>query len=604
LALAPFEGFHGNDVELGMLRRARAIRGGVDWLLRKEFDVQKIEGQTQPLLERAGIGHHGFRSEHFEIWGTLPEAQLRLVGQFVERALLLCYTLLGTTEGAPFEPMAQRELVFVADDVAYGKVIDLCKDQFDAARLQFLKKDVDLAFLMDGDRMLRFYKTNGGDAEALDQAVRGVVQDAIGVRADGLWEGIGHAACGLLFGRTLTFMIEQQKARTAASWTQRPLLPDMETWREIAQQSAWAKSDTRTSELVLLSAARFTTEQRVKAWAICDYLFHWRPELVRELEQSQTKDIHTPPDVEAEFLRRTGLSLPQIDHEWREFWAKRDALRRAMIADPLGDPKAKEHGQRVDARTIVDAVNDVRAAARRGPTGFYLAEDADVQAALFYADRLDKAEQQRKKKLKEKVELPTAPAALGKTLLWSRQATASAAVAEWVKRPAWRDTLLHPGRGLLGANKNQQALVLDLTEPVLPTRSGLPLCWPRRGQSAVSGSAAVADVGPRAAAALAAAGKKPDDVVGMPLSLHFARVMTAPVLRTVGCRVYDHGVRVEGVLVVYEGEPLDGDTADGCVAFVPFEPLAAGAAVDVEWDLPTGLLGKDQKFPVASFRVE
>lgn len=604
LAKYRFEGFAGSEVELAMLRRARAIRGSCDWLLRKSFVVKKIDGRKQPLLEKAGIGHLGFRSEHFEIWGTLPEAQLLVVAQSAERALLLCHTLFGTSEGAPFVPARLRNFVFVAEDVSYGKVLDQCADQFDPERLAFLKKDVDLAYLDVDGASVRFCKTDGGEPEALDQTVRGVVQDAAGVWSEGLWEGIGHAACGFLFGRTLTFLLEQQSGRTVASGSQTLLVPDMAVWKQIAEQSAWAKSDTRTSELVLISAARFTNEQRVKSWAICDYLMHWRPELLRQLDLSHTKEIHSPPELEQEFQRRTQVVLPEVDHQWREFWGKNAALKKAMAIDPLGDPKGKERALREGSRSIVDAVNEQRAAARRGPVGFHFAEDAPTLQALAYGDDLAKAEAEAAKKPKVPVVMPTAPATIGRTLLWWRGAKPDDAVAKWLCRPSWRDTLLHPGRGLLGAQKGKQALVVDLSDPVQPTTQGWPLCWPRHHQQAVPGSAVAAELGPRALAALAAAGKQPTDVVGMPITLHFARAMAASDLAAVAVKVYQGNRAAHGVLVAYQGEGPDDDSADGCVAFVPLEPFEAGAEIEVLWTLPAKLLAKDQVFPELKFLVQ
>lgn len=603
LANARFLGFAGSAMELGMLRRAHAIRGACDWLLRTPFPVRKIEGGTHPLLQRAGLEHRGVRTQHYEVWGTLPEAQLDLVGQHVERALLLCHTLLGTAEGAPFAPRRFRQFVFVADEASYHKVLDQCADQFDGPRLQFLKQEVDLAFVKAGEQDVRFCKTNGGDEEALDQAVRGAVQDAIGIYTEGLWEGLGHAACGFLFGKSLTFLLEQKDERTVATWTQKLLVPDMAVWREIAQQSAWSKSDTRTSELVLISAARFSTEQRVKAWAICDYLFHWRPELLRELDQSRSKDILTPPAVEAEFLRRTGLSLPQIDHDWREFWGKAEALQKAMAADPLGEPKGKDRTLRSEARALVDAVNTLRAAARRGPLGFWFAEGPATQAALGYGEQLVKAELDQQKKPKETIPVPPAPAAIGRTVLWSRRTDAAAAVLDWWPRPSWRDALLHPGRGLLGATRNKHCVVLDLADALAPARGGLPSSWPARGQVAVPGAARAADLGPRALAALAAAGRQPGDVVGMPLSLHFHRAIGDADLAAITARVYAGGLRVEGVVVGWQGAGPDDDTAAGVIAFVPLAPLPAGSEIEIEWTLPKALLGEDEKFAPVRFTV-
>ncbi|MBM4063858.1 MAG: hypothetical protein FJ265_22585 [Planctomycetes bacterium] len=455
---------------------------------------------------------------------------------------------------------------------------------------------------------MRLCKTNGSLDEALDQAVRGVVQDASGVFTEGLWEGVGHAACGFFFGRTLTFLLEQQNARTVASPLGKLLVPDMAVWRQIAEQSAWARSDTRTSELVLISAARFTNEQRVKAWAMCDYLFHWRPELLRELERSKTEQVRTPPEVEQEFQRRTGLSLETIDLEWRDFFGRNGELRAAMAADPLGDPKGRERKVREQSRAIVDLVNELRCASLRGPIGFHFAEDLGTAAALAYADDLARWEAEQKKppasrSPKAPKTAPALPDAVGRTVLFARGADSAAAVSRWACRPAWRDTLLHPGRGLLGARQGGNGLAVDLTDPVAPVTSGLPLCWPRHRQAGVPGSAEVADLGPRVAAALAAVSPPPGPVVGMPITLHFHRELPETELAQVTAAVSADGRNRVGVLVPCQGRGPD-DAVPGCVAFVPLEPLPSGAWVEVGWTLPGKLLGKGEHFPVVQFLVQ
>src|SRR5262245_6561525 len=151
LSLGQFEGFAGNPSELDRLRRARSIRGTVDWLNRKQFVVQMIEGRKHGLLEAAKIAHEGVRSEHFEVWGTLPPSLLQTIAQDAERCLLLCRTLLGVSSGQVFEPKKLLNFIYVHDAAAYAAVLDLCASQFDAERLAFLKKDVAQAFLEYGN---------------------------------------------------------------------------------------------------------------------------------------------------------------------------------------------------------------------------------------------------------------------------------------------------------------------------------------------------------------------------------------------------------------------------------------------------------------------
>ncbi|MGB3969698.1 MAG: hypothetical protein WBO45_23385 [Planctomycetota bacterium] len=604
LALQGFEGFAGSATELAMLRRARTIRTACDWLNRTAFPVADEAGK-HALLTAAKVEHIGVRSEHFAVWGNLPPADLRQIAADCERALLLAHTLLGTWRGSVFVPARRRDMVFVHQPAQYAAILDQCASQFEAARLQFLKGEVDQAFVEHGGRQLRLHKAHLGIEASRDQAVRGVVQDAVGVYTEGLYEGLGHAACGFLFGRTLTFLVEQQKAKTVASFQPRMLAPDMATWMKIAEESAWAKSDTRTSELVLLSAARFTTEQRVKAWAMCHYLMHWRPDLLHQLDQSQNKDIRTPPEVETEFMRRTTVDLRKVDHDWREFWGRGGELRKAMAAEVVpADEKAPDRAPKLRARSVVDAVNAARAAAMRGPAGFFVTASADVATAIKFDEQLGKAEAERSKKPKENIALPAAPACIGRTVLWSRQQEPVAAVAEWLLRPSARDLLLHPGRELFGGSTCPSVCVLDAALPGLPTTTGLPLCWPRDGQRDVPASVAVSALGPRAIAALVAAGKQPSDTVGIPVSLHFARAIDPAVLAKVGCRVWSGNHELVVVPVVYGGGADDGDGADGVVAFVPLVALPAKSRVEVTWELPPGFLGKDETFPIVGFAVQ
>src|SRR5690606_34112651 len=198
-------------------------------------------------------------------------------------------------------------------------------------------------------------------------------------------------------------------------------------------------SAPRSSELGLRSAGRCTRGRRVKAWAIADYRLHGGPDWRLELDHCRSEAVRTPPEVEAEFLRRTGCELVRLDAEWREFWARERELRAAMARDPLAGGKDSDRPARLRARSLVDAVDEARLAAGRGPVGFHLADDPDTRAVLEYARTLAKAEARRLKKPELDVPMPEPPAALGRTVFWSRAAEPAGAVAEWMASPARRD---------------------------------------------------------------------------------------------------------------------------------------------------------------------
>ena len=611
LAIREFEGFSGTDHELHMLRRGRAIHLACDWLNRFEFPVTGLKDQRLPLLEAAGLAHSGVQSEFFRVWGSIPVADLEVIARDCERALLLAHTLFGVSTGEIFKPRRIRNYVFVRGQGEYAAMLEVCKSQFAEDRFVFLRDAVDMCFLNHGGEALRVHKSDLGLAVSRDQAVRGVMQDATGVKADGLWEGLGHMACGFLFGQTLCFMEEQLKEITSASHTKRRLAPDLETWMKIATESAWSKSDTRTSEIVLLKAARFTNEQRVKSWAICHYFAHWRPQYVLELDASRTEDIRTPPDIETEFLRRTGYELPKIDSEWRSFWARGTQLRAAMVRDPLPNKKAKNRKAVERSRDLVDAINEVRCQARVGPLGWYLDASPDFLSVRRYEKALAAAEKELKKRIKaakgkkyEPVEFPVLPPAVGKTVLWSRTDKVEDVVQEWLQNPVFRNSLLAPGRDLVSVPADAGGFLVGIAYPMQPTKHGEPLVWPRPEQRNVVGQVHVADLDPRARAAVLKAGIAADQVVGMPLSLHFARPIDAKILAKIECRLFERNRPVEGVIVHYH-EPGAGDdrVIDGMVVCVPKEPLQSGKVIEARWEVPPELLGEDRQVAPSAFTV-
>ncbi len=91
-----------------------------------------------------------------------------------------------------------------------------------------------------------------------------------------------------------------------------------------------------------------------------------------------------------------------------------------------------------------------------------------------------------------------------------------------------------------------------------------------------------------------------DDTVAMPLTLHFARVVSAQDLADIEVVVYYDGVRAKGVVVPYQGDE-PGDSANGCLAWVGLTPPAPGVQVEVDWRLPARMLGGDEVFEPAVF---
>lgn len=601
MQLLGFDGVTGTPDDLAILRKSRAIRLAAEFLVARTVTVTPIQGRQHPIFEKAKVAAHGFATDHFEFWGTLPDDKLQLAAQWAERALLLSRTLFGTADGTPWQPKQVLQFCWVNNRQTYQQVIDAHGSMLgDKERVRFLRDDVELCFVPFGREFGRLLlNKSNGDEELLDQTVRGVLQDAAQFKADGLWEGIGHAICGMFFGKTLTFFVEQQKGRTVTSWQPRPLVPDMKVWMEIAAESAWSKNDTPTSRLVVLSGAKFTNEERVKAWAIADYLFRTRPELLAELEASRPQSGSDAGEVEANFRKRTQMDTRAIDDQWRKYFGKGEALRAAAAAPPRGTKD-----EVAAAKAIVTAINEARASADRGPIGYYVSDAADVKAALAYVDARGKAEKEAQKVPKVPVAMPTKPECIGRTVLLSEGADPSAAVAQWLLAPGSRDILLHPGRILLGASKTKQAMALDLAEPAKATTLGLPLTWPRDKQTNVPASCAVNQLPIWLQEMLVAKGKQSDATVGMPVSLHFARELLPTEIASVTCTLTADRGEVEGVFACAQRDGIPAEVAQGCFVFVPLEPLPKNRVLKVEWTVPPMLLQKREKFAPVSFTLQ
>jgi len=584
IAGASFEGFTGTPMELAMLRRGRSLKQAVEFLLAWEPPMEPI-AEPEPVMQAAGVPCIGVATPHFRIHGAVAPERLRLAAASAERALLLARLMFANQGGERFEPKKRYDILWTSDRAAYKKVLDACRSQFTPDRLRFLQEDCDYAFVQSGDKHLRLYTVaNGtGDDFVQDVTARGVAQDAAGIDIEGLYEGIGHATVAILFDRTLSFFLEQPQGNTVTSWKPKPLLPDMETWRVIAAESAWAKNDTPTARLVLVQGSKLTNEERVKAWSMCDYLVRTSPTTLFDLAAVKTPDVREPDAVAAAFAKKTGKPVAALDEAWRAHWGTGHALRKAMLQPPQGKKETV-----ADSRALAHAIWRARAAADCAPGGFVVAESPATQSVHDHYTAVEKHELQLKQmKASPKganatpPAPPVPPAAIGTAVAVHEGLDADAAVRAWMGDPALRDYLLDPGRAMFAVAKGKRASILETFETVAPLQKGPPMCWPRDGQRAVPSAQGAG---------------------GTPITLHFFRDVEDAQLQRIACIVRVGGQQVPGTLQVLQGP--SGRGARGCVAFVPSAPLPAGEG-EVEWSVPVPLLGgKDVAQPRARFVVQ
>ena len=181
------------------------------------------------------------------------------------------------------------------------------------------------------------------------------------MRGDAFEEGVGHAIVGMFFGRNLIYLIDQQHATRRGAGTVAGgardsehkgdvLAPDMEEWLQRGIDEAWCDEATATAALPLLRADKFSVRDRLKSWALCDYLLRRDPDLLRGLDEAgEGQEVRG--DIEAAFRDREGFDIASVEEDWRRFLAgghalaRRDGAGGARPAQARRAPRARVVGR-------------------------------------------------------------------------------------------------------------------------------------------------------------------------------------------------------------------------------------------------------------------
>jgi hypothetical protein len=89
----------------------------------------------------------------------------------------------------------------------------------------------------------------------------------------------------------------------------------------------------------------------------------------------------------------------------------------------------------------------------------------------------------------------------------------------------------------------------------------------------------------------------------VPISLHFARVLTEAEIAEVRCEIVCDGAAVRAVPLSVQGDGNTAVAAPGCFVAVPLDPLPPGKEVTVHWTVPKAVLAKDEVFAAVTFTV-
>ncbi len=592
--LETFEGLHGTPVELAILRRSKLIDRTIAAELEKEYPVEKLSGETHPLIDKAKVPYSGFRTEHFVVWGDWSDEQLIACAQYAERAYALCTTLFDGIAVYKWPHKDQYDLAFFQARDTWVQVLRANEGEFSGRDLEFTIANTSGTSMGSGTDMVKIVGFESA-ATIEDMAVRAVAQAWARFGADALQEGIGHAVVGWFFGRNLVFSVGQQKGEGTSSGAKAEKfnMPDLSIWQELALRIAWEETDTPCAKLPLVTAADFSSVDRIKAWGICDYLLRRDPELLWKLDRTKVEGAGSQNQVREKFSEKTEgkLTCDGLDDAWRRFWTEDSPILRAV----MGKETPLESVSK-DAPKFLVAFNEVRKLFDL--SGVHWSAEYSG-ACKQHADYL--AENKRARgPVDEHTQDPSDGGTnngrtfAGNALVDVKAKNPDDTIENWLQFPGYRDALCDPGLESVGIYADKGILVMDVIRGRSP--AGKLVRFPNgvavgggvpanaNATMVVPTSVKVGDLGPDVERVLANAGQKRAKTVGYPLSLHFFATGALPKQGSVQCIVKRNDKElVEGVVHYADGGASRRSSAPGLVVFYPFEALKRGSAYTVEW---------------------
>ena len=568
-----FEGVTVDELDLSVLQRSRLMDKAIARLHEQAFPSQVVD-EKLAMLDALGSPYVTVKSANFTVHGDHDAELLHEAAAHAERALAFCTEAFAGCEGFPSLGKQCRRFVFLQERAQWNQLV----------RTNAARNDVD--FLIENTSSTRLKDVETAVSRerdmVLDLAVRWVAKDFVGVHSDALEEGVGHAVVGMFFGRNLVFVVgrdDPQGTVTSAREKRKLMLPDIETWRELAIELAFQDQSTPAAKLPLLKAAEFPTDARIKAWSFVDYLLRADPTLLLKLEAAGAK-AGNEQDVTNSFQERTGKGLPELEGRWRRFWSEDTPLRRAVVGKTTPLEAASK-----DAPAWLSAFNQLRTECGQKPVGW------SAQLSIACKQHVDylKANKDQRGPVAEhtqrtgKVFTDNAGRIFATTaVVWTRDV--KKAVEAWMAWPGYRDAVLNANIDTVGIYADGSLMVLDASRGREAKREVVTQVWPEshiegRAKDPVPAAVDVESLGPEVVALLTADQRGKQKQVGWPLTLHCYHSEMA----TASCEVECQGKPVAGYLVRAKGN-IRRTSAPGLWVFYAKDPWPKGVPITAKWE--------------------
>ena len=595
-------GLTGTDLEQTLYDRSKKIERAVAEEARKDYPVEALPADNKhPFLEKARIPYTSVQSEHFTVRGDFEPELLMEAARYGERAIRVMQVVTEGYTGFNTDPKRWvREWAFFQDGDTYKQVLNANAELMDPASLKF-RVEQTRGSMLQGEGMALELSAPQNEQGVYDGSVRNVAQAHSGLRQPGLTEGIGHTIVGMMFNNNRAFIVDRQEQlrTTTGEEDLDRYSPNMDTWKDLALEAAWKLGDgVPAASLPLIDAAKFTDDARIKSWSFCDYVVRRDPTLLLSLDK--LADQNHPIEVDKKFTElNDGLSVAQLEKEWKDFWTEATPVLRAIRnnTEPLSAVSK-------DVQQWLSAFNE----ARKAQTQTEVTWSSDYSARCREHTEYLIANPELRGPAHEQTQDINLTGGTHIGAMFAEMAVVETNAGKpkdvfkrWLDFPGYRDTILNYRLRTIGLYSQDGVLVMDVIRGVgrAPEGKGGLVVYPSASRLAVPNSLKVADLGPELVAQLEKHGRGSQTEVGYPITLHqFGNGGLTGNRESYSCRVTIMGKEVEGFVHIADGGANRRTSAPGMVVFYPFEPLRKGVEVEAVWtfDNETGTTRVPTKF--------
>lgn len=566
----------GTDLEETIYNNSKKIEAAVTAQAKINYQVQRLTDSKQPLLDKAQVEYVTVKSKHFTLRGDPDqEEDLKEALVWAERALHVVEVAFPKSAFPNDATRWNAEwCYFVAKDT-YKQVLRANAEM--VPNLEWKLENTSTSGL--GGIVVG---ATGSKKVLQDACVRQVAQTWSRFGSAGLREGIGHTFVGMVFNNNRLFSVdlEKQQGTTASEEDRQYTSPDFDVWKDLNLELAWKNTGgVPARDLPFCEAAKFTNQQRIKAWSFSDYMMRRDPVLLQKMDRlaltmrGQNARVSSVEFAD-EFAKKYGLSLAELDKGWEDFWTEASPVLKAIRNNqpPLAsiskgvekwlaalNKARKEHGK-------IPVKWSANLSKRCRDHAVYLRDNKDLRGPEHEHTQDAEVGGTHLGAMFAQMAIVETNTSLGR---------AKKMFKRWMNIPGYRDALLNNYIGAIGLFTEGKILVMNtvsaLGAPASKSARGY-FAHPRDGMRGIPGDVAVADLGPELQAVLAKQGKGDLKRVGYPLTMHFGVGISGD-RASYKCTVStDRGKRIDGVIVMDSGK-IRRTTAPGVVTFYPFEKI-------------------------------